>query len=378
MKKLGVTPLLVATLLADCGKGNAPTSPSQPVERAKTSASASLPICNDIELEKSQISSTISSVVRRLHKQGSLETDLAERLVEQELGCSMSTSEHVHQSTSALGGCTPVLTCPQSSLAIDFCGTGSMSKLKNNSFFKQVKHRLANTSECLNDSCCWHDNCYAQNCVPEACIWTPQSSATGCDGYLLSSCLMRSYTRIPGTLPVLWEDRIGNCCDTVDNDTLTREEIVCEAIRVLLVDGDKETQKCNDAGGVGCKSANHCISLFATDPFPAEYSALRIEPPSTMLSVTYISGSDWSCDPSLGTTDNIGYRGTRAGSGAPVPNRNLCSLLGCVGKGCNPQQINVGTTLYVTRSGDRGVFLGTNDSNTGNNTGYLHICGALK
>ena len=291
--------------------------------------------------------------------------------VESGLGCKLESLPITQRLPSSV--CAPVLTCPERSLAIDFCGEGKVKRDKNKPFDK-----VGNVSECLNDACCWHDHCYTENCITrKECIWTPQSKATGCDGALVTACDARIERGIPQTMPPLTEVRIGNCCDVVGTTKLIRDNIVCELVYVFNIDKISEEVECRNAVGVGCDEPepvqNFCLSIFADKPFPIQDNYYTFTDKNS-FTVNFLSGS-WSCDPSLGLTSWVGYANTKAGNSAPVPLGNLCSLIGCVGDRCRPEPVALGTTFTRTSGGPQHIFLGPNDSNTGDNTEYLHICG---
>jgi hypothetical protein len=72
-------------------------------------------------------------------------------------------------------------TCAQP--GVNYCGPGNSA----NPNIPGTGQFLPKVAPCLNNACCNHDNCYAAECAPGVCYFTPQNAA--CDAPLVAACM---------------------------------------------------------------------------------------------------------------------------------------------------------------------------------------------
>jgi hypothetical protein len=106
-------------------------------------------------------------------------------LTQQILGCQFISETNAPSTASATvvaaAASTGSATCAQP--GVFYCGPGNST----NPTFPGTGILFPPVSPCMNNACCNHDNCYAKECAPGVCYFTPQNA--DCDAPLLSACL---------------------------------------------------------------------------------------------------------------------------------------------------------------------------------------------
>src|SRR5262249_38072319 len=142
-------------------------------------------------------------------------------------------------------------TCAAS--GVNYCGPGNSGDPTN-----PFRNFLPTVAKCLNEACCNHDNCYAEDCQSKLCYFTSNKT---CDNPLLATCLgFGSCSRqdILGSLPTQFVCTIVTCL------LLPAPGSICQDIQRLRLANPACQQPCN--GSSCCPSGTTCSTSTTAVP----------------------------------------------------------------------------------------------------------------